>query len=83
MPHRLELTGQLGDKRDSLEIGCHKNSSDCRFLETEELLKAAKWAYETNRSPNESLRFRLQQPAQKAAVLFSCPLDTIEPSVIK
>lgn len=32
----LELTGQLGDERDTLEIGCHKNSSDCRFLETEE-----------------------------------------------
>ena len=31
-------------------------------------MKAAKWVYETNRSPNESLRFGLQQPAQKAAV---------------
>ena len=46
-------------------------------------MKAAKWVYETNRSPNESLRFGLQQPAQKAAVMFGCPPDTIEPSVIK
>lgn len=42
-------------------------------------MKAAKWVYEINRSPNESLRFGLQQPAQKAAVVFSFLPLPVEP----
>ena len=43
MLHGLEVTGQLGYERDTIAVDCHKNSSDCRFLKTEELMKAAKW----------------------------------------
>ena len=78
------LSGTKTDVVLVIVIGCHKKFLRFRFaLETEELWVLSKNGRDEKTAVlDEFLRFGLQQPAQKAAVIFSCTKPLVEPSVI-